>query len=277
MSSDKILIVDDSVESLKFIVFSLQRSNPEYTIHQSSSSVKAIEIAQKVQPDLIITDWDMPELNGIDLIRKLKAIDTTKDIPFVVASGVMINSANLKIALEAGAVDFLRKPIDPIELQARVHSALIISKYHKESIVAKNHELMEITLNLTKDNEFTIDLKNDLLRIASLNNSNSEVSKELHQVINLLDDKIRTRGWDQFNVAFHNVKPNFNKNLLDVFPDLSPAEIKLCTLIHIGMSIKDISSLLNQSPDGIRVSRSRLRKKLNLDTGQNLESFLVSF
>lgn len=277
MSSYKILIVDDLVDSLKVIVLHLQRSNPEYTLYQSNSSVKAIEIAQKVIPDLIITDWDMPDINGIELIRKLKNIESTKNIPFVVASGVMITSNNLKVALEAGAVDFLRKPVDPIELQARINSALMISKYHKESIEAKNHELMEITLNLTKNNEFTIDIKNRLQQISTKNATSNEISSELKKVIDLLDDKIRTSGWDQFNFAFNNVKPYFTRNLLEKYPDLTPAETKLCVLINLGMSIKDISSLLNQSPDGIKVSRSRLRKKLYLETTQNLECFLAAF
>lgn len=277
MSNYKILIVDDLVESLKVIVLHLQRSNPEYSLFQSNSSVKAIEIAQKVLPDLIITDWDMPEINGIELIRTLKGIESTKNIPFVVASGVMITSNNLKVALEAGAVDFLRKPIDPIELQARINSALMISKYHKESLDAKNHELIEITLNLTRNNEFTIDIKNKLQQISTLKGSSQKVSSELCKVVDILNDKIRTRGWDQFTIAFNNVKPNFTRNLLEKHPDLTPAETKLCVLINLGMSIKDTSSLLNQSPDGIKVSRSRLRKKLHLETEQNLESFLASF
>ncbi len=277
MNSYKILIVDDLVESLKVIVHHLQRSNPEYTLYQSNSSVKAIEIAQKVLPDLIITDWYMPEMNGIELIHQIKSIEATKNIPFVVASGVMITSNNLKIALEAGAVDFLRKPIDPVELQARINSALMISKYHKESLEVKNRELMEITLNLTRNNEFTIDIKNKLQQISTLKSTSQEVSAELCKVIELLDDKIRTKGWDRFTIAFNNVKPNFTHNLLEKHPDLTPSETKLCVLINLGMSIKDISSLLNQSPDGIKVSRSRLRKKLNLETEQNLESFLASF
>ncbi|HCT29863.1 MAG TPA: hypothetical protein DIW31_03820 [Bacteroidales bacterium] len=277
MNDYKILIVDDLVESLKVIVLHLQRSNPEYSLYQSNSSKKAIEIAQKVLPDLIITDWDMPDINGIEFIKTLKGIEATKDIPFVVASGVMITSENLKIALEAGAVDFLRKPIDPIELQARINSALLISKYHKESIAQKNRELMEITLNLTKNNEFNIDIKNKLHQIVGNKKYINESSPDIFKIIELLDEKIRTSGWDQFTIAFHNVKPNFNKNLLSRFDDLTPSEIKLCGLISLGMSIKDISSLLNQNPDSVKVSRSRLRKKLCLDTNQNLESFLALF
>jgi len=277
MSGFKILIVDDQIESLKVLVLHLQRTNPEYTIYQTNSSTKAIEIATKVLPDIIITDWEMPQINGIELIRHLKGVELTKNIPFIVASGVMITSDSLKLALEAGAVDFLRKPIDPVELQARINSALMISRYHKESIAAKNHELMEITLNLTKSNEFTIDVKNRIEQFLNQSITGKHVTVELKKIIDLLDDRIRTRGWDQFNIAFHNVKPNFIKNLLEKFPDLTPAETKLCVLINLGMSIKDISSLLNQSHDGIKVSRSRLRKKLKLDQSQNLESYLASF
>lgn len=277
MNNHKILIVDDLIESLKIIVLHLQRSNPEYTLYQSNSSKKAIEIAQKVIPDLIITDWDMPEINGIEFMKAVKNIESTKDIPFVVASGVMITSENLKIALDAGAVDFLRKPIDPIELQARINSALLISKYHRESIAQKNHELMEITLNLTRNNEFNIDIKKLLQQITEKSTSIADVNIALDNVIELLEEKIRTSGWDQFSIAFHNVKPDFNKNLFEKFPDLTPAETKLCGLISLGMSIKDISTLLNQNPESIKVSRSRLRKKLNLNTEQNLESFLATF
>lgn len=277
MTNYKILIVDDLIESLKIIVLHLQRSNPEYTLYQSNSSVKAVEIAQKVIPDLIITDWDMPEINGIEFMKTVKRIESTKDIPFVVASGVMITSENLKIALDAGAVDFLRKPIDPIELQARINSALLISKYHRESIAQKNHKLMEITLNLTRNNEFNIDIKDQLQRAIEKSTSIADLNFAIKKVAELLEEKIRTSGWDQFSIAFHNVKPDFNKNLFEKFPDLTPAETKLCGLISLGMSIKDISSLLNQNPESIKVSRSRLRKKLNLNTEQNLESFLATF
>jgi len=277
MNNPKILIVDDLIESLKVIIQHLQISNPEFTLYQSNSAIKALEIAQKIKPDLIITDWDMPELNGIELIKKLKNIESTKNIPIIVASGIMITSENLKVALEAGAVDFLRKPIDPIELQARINSSLTISKYHKESIQAKNHELMEISLSLVKNNEYSIDLKKKLDSLMNYIELCTEAKNVLTDILEDLDNKINSRTWEHFNIAFFNVHPKFNKNLVARFPDLSPAEIKLSTLIHMGMSIKDISSLLNQSPDGIKVARSRLRKKLNLETEQNLESFLASF
>lgn len=134
---------------------------------------------------------------------------------------------------------------------------------------------MEITLNLTKNNEFNIDIKEKLVQAFATTKSYADVSEMVRNVIAELEEKIRTSGWEQFNIAFHNVKPNFNKNLLLKYPDLTPSEVKLCGLISLGMSIKDISSLLNQSPDGIKVSRSRLRKKLCLETEQNLETFLA--
>ncbi|NVO10953.1 MAG: response regulator [Bacteroidales bacterium] len=277
MNSIKILVVDDDIESLKVIVLQLQRSNPEFKLFQSNSSVKAISIAQKILPDLIITDWDMPEINGIEFIRNLKNNESTKTIPFVVASGVMVTSENLKIALEAGAVDFLRKPIDSIELQARINSAIMISKLHKEIIEGKNHELAEYTLNLVKNNEFMIELKEKLKGFSRNLELIPTVSSELDLIIEDLSNKIRTDSWDRFNIAFYNIHPNFNNKLLKKYPNLSPAELKLCILIRIGMSIKDVAAVLYQSMDSIKVSRSRLRKKLNLDQDQNLEVFLSAF
>ena len=96
----KILVVDDMIESLQVMVNFIQRSNPEYTIYQSNSSKQALKIIRQTLPDLIITDWDMPELDGIELIRELKADDNTKDIPVIMATGVMLTSDNLKKALE---------------------------------------------------------------------------------------------------------------------------------------------------------------------------------
>ncbi|MBI9064744.1 MAG: response regulator [Marinilabiliaceae bacterium] len=144
----KILVVDDMIESLQVIVNFIQRSNPEYTIYQSNSSVAALKIASKTLPDVIITDWDMPVMDGIELIRKLKQENRTKDIPIIMATGVMLTSDNLKLALEAGAFDYIRKPIDPIELTARIHSAITIIQVHRKNLEKKNRELAENALYL---------------------------------------------------------------------------------------------------------------------------------
>ncbi|TAJ08208.1 DNA-binding response regulator [Marinilabiliaceae bacterium JC017] len=277
MNGFKILVVDDLVSNLQIMVLYIKKANPSYTIYQSKSSINALEIAKKTQPDLVITDWDMPEMNGIELIRALKKEETTCNIPVIMATGVMLTSDDLKLALEAGAVDYIRKPIEPVELTARIHSALMIASYHKRNIEMKNKELAENALFLVKSNEFNLDISKKLQEFADVVNLHREEKELLDVIINEMAVKAKSDSHQRFHLAFQSVYPHFNKNLLNHFPELTAAEIKLCSFVRMGLSIKDIASVLYQNPDSIKVARSRLRKKLNLDTGQNLEAFLTAY
>jgi CheY-like chemotaxis protein/DNA-binding CsgD family transcriptional regulator len=275
MSSYKLLVVDDRIDSLQIIVNYLRSFDTRFNILQSNSSIKAFEIAQKALPDLIITDWDMPQMDGIELLKQLKANNSTKDIPVIISTGVMITSMNLKVALEAGAFDYIRKPIDPIELQARIHSAIVVTQYHRQAIDAKNHELAENAVAKVKNKEFYQQIRQMLTQLKTtlqLNNDN-----DINQIIQLIDSQIHTTNLDKFEMSFNAVHPSFLSNLSIKHPDLTSAEIKLCTYIRLGMSIKDVASVLFQNPDSIKVARSRLRKSLNLDTEQNLEAYLRGF
>jgi len=141
-----ILVIDDQPDNLKIIVDYLKESDVVYTILKAPNGKIACEIAEKKIPDLIITDWEMPEMDGIETIKCLKSKDKTKDIPIIMASGVMTQPKNLKTALEAGAVDYIKKPVDKTELIARVHSMLKLADSYKEIKL----------LNATKDKFFSI-------------------------------------------------------------------------------------------------------------------------
>jgi len=121
----QILIVDDELENLNAICDLLK--NEPYSLLRTTKPERAMAIALESQPDLIITDWDMPGLSGIDLIEALKKSEHTRDIPVIMCTGKMTSSENLAFALRAGAVDYVRKPVEAIELQARTHSMLKLS------------------------------------------------------------------------------------------------------------------------------------------------------
>ncbi len=132
MNTHKILIVDDDSDTLAVLRNHILASGNNYILYQALKGNVAIRIAEKELPDLIITDWEMPEMNGIELIKLLKKNPKTSNIPAIMCTGVMTSSENLSTALEAGAVDFVRKPIDRFELAARIKSMLELSDSKKE-------------------------------------------------------------------------------------------------------------------------------------------------
>ncbi len=74
MKSYEILIVDDSIHYLKTIVSIIEKHYPAYLIYQANSAKTALRIMERVSSDIILTDWEMPEINGIDLLNILTGI-----------------------------------------------------------------------------------------------------------------------------------------------------------------------------------------------------------
>lgn len=278
LRNEKILLVDDDPHVINRMVDILSEHNPDYIFYQANNGEVGSKIAHNKLPDIIITDWDMPQLNGIEFIKRLKESEKTKDIPVIMATAVMISSEDLKTALRAGAVDYIRKPIDPVELTARVNSAIKISEYHNRMIENKNNEIAEATLFLIRNNKFNIQLIKKLQDLYdALENVNTDQENLFEFIISSIEEKVKEDSWQRFEIAFKSTNVDFEKNLLNDFPELSKTEMKLCTFLKLGMNTKDIASALYISPDSVKVSRSRLRKKLNLDSSQNLTTFFSKY
>lgn len=273
----RILIVDDSIESLQLLAQYLKESFPECIVYQTNNPLKAIEIAQEEIPDLIISDWDMPHKNGIELVKQLKTIESVKNIPVIIITGINCESFHLKDALNAGAIDFIRKPIDPVELNARIQSLLVLNNEQKDLIKIKEHELVHSALNLEKSNEFLLKLGGKLKHFVDTANLNKSKEKYIEELIELIDEKTSINNWHQFELFFESIHANFINTLLMKFPDLSLTELKICVFIKLNISIKNIASILHQKPESIKVSRSRIRKKMGLEQRQNLSAYLMQY
>jgi two-component system, sensor histidine kinase and response regulator len=175
MGKATILVIDDEQRFLDIITKTLKTS--DYKVLQALNGEMGVMVARKFIPDIIICDWEMPVLNGIDAIKILKQDDLTTDIPIIMATGAMTSTENLNTALKAGAIDYIRKPIDLIELIARINSALILSISYKD-IKEKNAEIVKQNaklklLNTTKDKFFKIishDLKSPFQSIIGFSN-----------------------------------------------------------------------------------------------------------
>ncbi len=131
MKPKKILIVDDDNNNLQLYNAYLKEMNPSFEIIKTNRSKKALKSAKTRHPDVILTDWEMPSLTGLELIAELQKDDSTKDIPVIMLTGIMLSSENLKDAFEAGATDFIHKPVRKNEFIARVNAALKLSESYK--------------------------------------------------------------------------------------------------------------------------------------------------
>lgn len=134
-----ILLVDDQPDNSDTMMSYLSESNSKFKFLQAINGKIACKVAQKRQPELIILDWEMPEMNGYEALLELKNNPITENIPVIMATG-RSSGADLEKALTAGAADYIRKPIEKLELLARVRTCLNLSRYIKE-INNKNEEL----------------------------------------------------------------------------------------------------------------------------------------
>ncbi len=152
MEKVTILVVDDQQDFLEVITDILDSNN--FKIIHALNGKMGIEVAKKFLPDMVITDWEMPEMDGIEMIKTFKISKILFDIPIVICSGIMTSSQNLKAAFDAGAIDYIRKPIDPIELIARVNSALLLShsliiiKNQKKEILSEKEKIDNLLLSV---------------------------------------------------------------------------------------------------------------------------------
>jgi two-component system chemotaxis response regulator CheY len=116
-----ILTVDDSASIRQLVANTL--SGDKHRVAAADSGVSGLEEAKKARFDLVITDVNMPEMDGLTFVRKLRELPTYRTVPILVLTTEM-DPAKKKIAKDAGATGWLVKPFDPGQLLATVRKVL---------------------------------------------------------------------------------------------------------------------------------------------------------
>lgn len=116
-----ILVVDDSQTETHILKSLLEKTG--YTVQTAQDGAQAIEVAKKLQPDLILMDVVMPVLNGFQATRQLHRDPATADIPVIMVT-TKDQEADRSWGLRQGAVDYVVKPVDGKELLSKIKSTL---------------------------------------------------------------------------------------------------------------------------------------------------------
>lgn len=283
----KILVVDDDPYNLELVLEYLE-NKPEEVLYAPNGK-RAVELAKVEKPDLILMDWEMPVMNGIEAVKELQRNEVTQNIPIIIATGVMIRPSDLGTALDTGAVDFIKKPFNPIEFNARIRANLRIKQQHelitkllenekrmiKQDLERKERELSSAAMFEHEKNSVLIKLLEELDKIEL--NADSNVSMELHSVRRQLRSQLNLdKSWNNFKIHFEEVHPDFFKRLSDQFGSMSPNEKKMCAYLKIGLDNKEIAILTNVVSGSVRKSLNRLKKKLNLSAEESLRDFIAN-
>jgi len=286
MKSYKILIAND--QTVDFLVISsyIRLTNEDIEIIRAENGLIAYNKAKKFSPDLIIMDWEMPVLNGIEAIEKLKADDATKDIPVIMITAVNKSTENLNTAFNAGAIDFVRYPIDKIELQARIKSVLLLSLYYKgmvrvekqarelleEIVERKKIELSLLTLTSIHKRNLLAELKK---QVAELSEANPDI-RGINRIYSIIKSYEESESdWMVFEKHFEEIHNGFFERLESAsVSELSQGEKRFAAFIRSGLSSDQIAKMMNITMEGVKKNRYRLRKKLDIKTTESLNKFI---
>ena len=173
----KILIIDDEIHIVELLKFNLE--NNGYKVDYSYDGFDGYLKTKEFQPDLILLDWMLPNISGIDLLKKIRSDETLEQITVIMLTAKNMEEDKLE-GLEDGADDYITKPFSVKEVLARITSVLRRYKYTSNEkievlkaddiqvnvnkhIVTKNGQEIELTLKEFQILKLLIENKGNVL------------------------------------------------------------------------------------------------------------------
>lgn len=147
MHKFRVLLIDDKDENIYTLRLLLNDNFPEVEVYEALSVHDALLLIMKYDISLILSDIQMPDVSGFDLVNYLNGIDETKNIPVVLVTAKYLDDTSIKKGFTLGATDYLCKPID-IDLFCE---KIEVYKKDFESRVSKIDELSELERKLLED------------------------------------------------------------------------------------------------------------------------------
>lgn len=173
---------------------------------------------------------------------------------------------------------YSKKKIDWYKKQSLKKEQEIIKLKNQQlqsEVEYKNKELGSMTMQMIKKNEAFFNIKNKLDELYP--RLQSDVKSPVSIILKTIESEVNSeKDWEYLQVNFDSVYIGFLKRLKELFPDLKSSELQMCAYIRMGLSNKEIATLMNSTTRGIEGYRYRLRKNLNLEHDENIKDFLFN-
>jgi tetratricopeptide (TPR) repeat protein/DNA-binding CsgD family transcriptional regulator len=201
--------------------------------------------------------------------REISLLEKDRRISQLIISLVL---AGLLSSLVIGVMLYHRKQQD-IKQKQQLFAAQ--EKYLNAQLENKDRSLTSYSLHLMEKNQLLQQLKDELKSISR--NGADNPKRQLRSLSRDIDLNLsHEKDWDSFRLAFEAVHPSFFRQLSQQCPQLTHADLRLAALMKMNLDSRETAAILNISSDSLRVARYRLRKKLGLEKGIKLSSFIHS-
>lgn len=244
----------------------LEYERAKASVRDSQNSYESLKLAKSMEVQFSIAEKD----------RQLKMAVVEKNNTQLTNYLLWVSVISL-VLIGFGAVWLLKKINKRDKALLQTKEALLIATENQKKLKEqqlrndleyKESQLSALTLQMLQKNELMQELKEKLDGTSSQNNN--DLAKILSKGMN------HDKEWQNFNTHFESINKNFYDKLKQNYPDISPNDLKICALIKLNLSIKEMAAILNISPDSVKTARYRLRKKLQLNSEDNLTDFIFN-
>lgn len=286
---ESILIVDDIPENLSLLHESLDQAG--YQVLVATNGFDAIEIAHRIQPDMILLDGSMPEMDGFETCTQLKASPVTEHIPVIFMTGLTETEHILK-GFQVGGVDYVTKPLNIDEVRARVKTHLLQARLmHQQRQMLDATGSAILSLNLEGEIIWQTPIVSELLKNhqvdvqhfqSSLNQWLQDLLKQPDQAHLLHGQYGHGHQQLQLNPLTKLYAGHISKHVLvqlkeqtqmpsaeeiaQACPNLTPREAEVMHWVTMGKTNRDIAEILQLSPRTVNKHLEHVFEKLYVET-----------